>query len=137
MIIEKRIKLNPNIYYIVINVEYKIKNDIPVLCLQNYKEDYWDGGDCSLLINKIENEYTKEQAQKYDSNISFMADVIYIYDRMPFISGIKDVYIASEDNLPYSIGYIKKEEIDKYIIDNKIEISNYHNFKLYDERTWK
>lgn len=137
MIIEKRIKLNSNIYYIVINVEYKKKNDIPVLCLQNYKEDYWDSGDCSLLINKIENEYTKEQAQKYDSNISFMADVIYIYDRMPFISGIKDVYISSEDNLPYSIGYITKEEIDKYIHNNNIDISNNHKFKLYDGRTWK
>lgn len=137
MIIEKRIKLNSNIYYIVINVEYKKKNDIPVLCLQNYTEDYWDGGDCSLLINKVENEYTKEQAKKNDSNIGFMADVIYIYDRIPFISGIKDVYISSKENLPYSIGYITKEEIDKYILDNKIEISNYHNFKLYDGRTWK
>lgn len=137
MIIEKRIKLNSNIYYIVINVEYKKKNDIPILCLQNYTEDYWDGGDCSLLIKKAENEYTEEQAKKYDSNIGFMADVIYIYDRIPFISGIKDVYISSKENLPYSIGYITKEEIDKYILDNKIEISNYHNFKLYDEHTWK
>ncbi len=137
MIIEKRIRLNKNIYYILINVEYKKKNNIPVLCLQNSNEDYWDGGDCSLLIEKVENNYTKEQAQKYDSNIGFMGDVIYIYDRIPFISGIKDIYISSIDNLPYSIGYISKEEIDKYIYDNKIEISYNHNFKLYDERTWK
>lgn len=137
MIIEKRIKLNKNIYYIVINVEYKKKNNIPVLCLQNYTEDYWDGGDCSLLINKVENDYTEEQAKQYDSNIGFMADVIYIYDRIPFISGIKDIYISSKDNLPYSIGYITKEEIDKYIHNNNIDISNNHKFKLYDGRTWK
>lgn len=137
MIIEKRINLNKNIYYITIEVEYKTKNNLPILCLKNYKDNYWDGGDCSLLIKKIETNYTPEQAQQYDSNISFMADIIYIYDRIPFISGIKEIYISSKDNLPSSISYISKEEIIKYIEDNNIKVSNNSNFKLYDERTWK
>ena len=43
-----------------------------------------------------------------------MADVLYIYDKIPFLSGIRNEYISRTDNSPYSIGYISKEDIDKY-----------------------
>lgn len=137
MRIEKRIKLENNIYYVVVDVEYKInESGITTLFLKNYKENYFDNGNFTLLIEKIENNYKFEEALKYDSDIGYMADIIYIYDRIPFLSGIKDVSVNSDDILPYSIGYISKEEIDKYIEEHKITTMNNSNFKLYDENTW-
>lgn len=137
MRIEKRIKLN-TIYYIVFDVEYKTNHSgFPSLCLKNYKDDYWDGGDCSILIEKIEENYSYEKAKSYDANIGFMADVLYIYDRIPFLSGIRDVYISANDNLPYSIGYISKQEIDQYIQDNHIKMRDHSDFKLSNGFTWK
>ena len=65
-----------------------------------------------------------------------MADVLYIYDRIPFIDGIKDTYISKNDNLPYSEGYISKEDIDNYIKEFKIKMNNNNNFKLSNEKTW-
>ena len=65
-----------------------------------------------------------------------MADVIYLYDRIPFLSGIRDEYLLSQDNLPYSLSYITKEEIEKYIKENNIKMHNNSNFKLSDSRTW-
>lgn len=137
MKIEKRIKLKNNYYYIVIDVEYKkSENGINTLCLKNYKDDYWDGGDCTTLIEKIEKSYTTEKAKVYEKDINFLADVMYIYDRIPFLSGIKDVYISKNDILPYSVGYISKSEIDKYIKDNGVIMTNNLDFKLYSEQTW-
>ncbi len=53
------------------------------------------------------------------------------------ISGIKDIYISENDNIPYSEGYISKEEIDKYIKEFNIKMNSNPNFKLNDGRTWK
>lgn len=136
MYIEKRIKLNNNFYYIIVDVEYKKDNEILSLRIKNYKDDYWDDGDCSILIEQIEKNYTSEKAKTYDNYISFMADCLYIYDRIPFLSGIKDVYISSKDNLPYSKSYISKDEIEKYIKDNNVTMTTNTNFKLFDSYTW-
>ena len=137
MQILKRIKLNNNIYHIIVDLKYKKSQlEFPILCLKNYKDDYWDGGDCTNLIKEIEKNYTQEKAKQYDKNISFMADVLYIYDRIPFIDGIKDTYISKNDNLPYSEGYISKEYIDNYIKEFKIKMNNNNNFKLSNEKTW-
>ena len=106
------------------------------MCLKNYKDDYWAGGDCTTLIEKIEKSYTTEKAKVYEKDINFLADVMYIYDRIPFLSGIKDVYISKNDILPYSVGYISKSEIDKYIKDNGVIMTNNLDFKLYSEQTW-
>ncbi len=138
MKIAKRVKIGGNAYYIIVNVEYKkIENTFPSLCLKNYKDDYWDGGDCSILIEEVEKNYTSEKAKNYDKYIGFMADVLYIYDRMSFIDGIKDVYFSKKDNIPYAEGYISKEEIDNYIKKFNISMHQNHNFKLNDARTWK
>ena len=138
MQILKRININNNVYYIIVEVEYKqSKMEFPILCLKNYKDEYWDGGDCTILIKEVEKNYTQDKAKQYDKNISFMADVLYIYDRIPFISGIKDIYISKNDNLPYSEGYISKEEIDNYIKQFNIKMNGNKNFKLSDARTWK
>ena len=138
MQILKRVKIDNNVYYIIIDLEYeKNSKGYPILCLKNYKDKYWDGGDCTNLIEEEEKNYTQEKAKQYDNNIFFMADVLYIYDRIPFISGIKDIYISKDDNLPYSEGYISKEEIDNYIKKFKIKMNNNNDFKLGDKQTWK
>lgn len=61
---------------------------------------------------------------------------IYMIE-IPFISGIKDIYISKNDNLPYSECYISKEEIDNYIKQCNIKMNGNKNFKLSDARTWK
>lgn len=135
MYIEKRVKLQNNIYYIRINVQYKKNSEgIDMLCLKDYKGDYFDGGDLSTLIEKIEKSYTEEKSKKY-SKIGLLGDAIYLYERIPVIDGIKDVYLNKE-GIPYSIGFISKEEIEKYIQENNIPITSNTNFKLNDERTW-
>lgn len=137
MKISKRIKLNNNYYYLIVDVEYKKReNNLPILCLKNYKEDYWDGGDFSILIEKIEEAYTLEKAEKYDENISYMADILFIYDRVPFISGVKDIAFSKKDNVITYDGYISKDDIESYIKMFNIKMYNNINFKLYDERTW-
>lgn len=138
MIVEKRVKLRNNIYYIMVSVEYKKdENNIVKLCINDYKDSYYDGGNFSRLIEKIEKSYDDKKAEGYDENIGFMADVLYLYDRIPFLCGIRDVYISDKDNLPSSIGYISKNEIEKYIKENNVKMTFDDNFKLYDERTWK
>lgn len=138
MQISKKIKISNNDYYIIVDVEYKKdQNNFPKLCLKNYKDDYWDGGDCSILIEEVEKNYTQEKAKQYDKHIGFMSDVLYIYDRIPFIRGIKDIYISKNDNIPYSEGYISKKEIDNYIKEFNVKMNYNPNFKLYDGRTWK
>ena len=55
MEILKKINLNNNIYYIIVEVEYrKHENNFPILVLKNYKDNYWDSGDCSRLIERVE-----------------------------------------------------------------------------------
>lgn len=136
MIIEKRVRLNNSIYYVLVDVEYRIdERSFTRLCLKELDECY-DGSNFSLLIEKIEMDYDSSKPKMYDSDIRLMGDVLFIYDRIPFLSGIKDVYITDNDNLPYSVGFISKSEIDKYIEEHNVEMKDQSNFKLGDERTW-
>ena len=64
-----------------------------------------------------------------------MNDILYIYDRMPFISGIKDISISN--NMISEESYISKEEIEKYIKEFNIKMNHIDNFKLSDSQTWK
>lgn len=137
MKIEKRINLNNNIYYIVVDVEYKFDGIITRLCLKNYKDDYYDSGDFSCLIEKIEKSYSDDKVLEYDNKIGFMADILYIYDRIPFLAGIKEVYVSSGDNIISSTCYILREEIDNYIKEHNIKLESNSNFKLFNEETWK
>lgn len=138
MKLTKKIKLGNNDYYIVVDVEYKKHpNGFAVLTLKNFNDNYWDGGDCSLLIEKIEKNYTLDKTRKQSINNQFMADIIYIYERMPFISGIKEIYISKGDNVIYSESYISKSEIEDYIKEFNVSIHHNPKFKLMNERTWK
>ena len=135
MKILKKIKINNINYYVIIELEYKqSENKIPILRLKDCKNDYWDSGDCSILIKKIEENYTLKKAQQYDNNIAYMADVLYIFDRMPFISGIKDVNFSN--NIVNEETYVSREEIEKYIKNFNIKMNFNNDFKLSDYRTW-
>lgn len=129
MIIKKRIKLGNTDYCISLNCEYKEKDGRTILCLKDYRDDYFDGGDLSKLINQVEQKYSKSIYQKYGDEILFLSDCVYIYDNIPFISGVGDVYISSES-------YITREELDEYIKIKNIIKKNNKDFKLCDERTW-
>ena len=120
----------------LVEAEYKIDDrSFTRLCLKELNECY-DGGNLSLLVEKIEMDYSDEKSKLYDSEIKLMGDILYLYDRIPFLNGVKEVYIADNDNLPYSTSYISKSELLKYIEEHNIEIKNQSNFKLGDERTW-
>lgn len=137
MYIEKKVRLNNNDYYVVVEVEYRnSEGGQPMLCLKDYVDSYWDGGDFSLLLEELEKNYTPKKAKYYDKYIGFMADVLYLYERIPFLTAIRDVYVNSKDNLPYSTGSISKEEINRYIKDFNIILKKNENFKLYDQETW-
>lgn len=135
MTIEKRIKLNNKIYYISIETEYK-KEESGIISLKlKNKDEYFDGGDLSLLIEKIEKEY-QDSLPTYEQNISFLNDCLFIYDRIPILNKIRDVYIKENESLPYSLGSITKEELDSIIKENHIKMNPTNNFKLTDSRTW-
>ena len=124
MIIEKKININNIDYYIGIEVKYHTtKNRHPHLT----KKDgtYYDGGDLSYLIEYIEKKF--ERNTDYDKYIAFMNDIIYIYDRIPFLSYIKD--ISYKDNKIKSTTIIYKEEIIAYIKENNIEIGKFDGLK--------
>lgn len=136
MVIEKKVRLNNSVYYVLVDVEYRVDDrSFTRLCMKDLDECY-DGGNFSLLIEKIEMDYSDEKSKLYDSEIKLMGDVLYLYDRIPFLNGVKEVYIADNDNLPYSTSYISKSEIDKYIEEHCIQMKDQSNFKLGDERTW-
>lgn len=137
MYIEKRVKLNNNDYYVVVEVEYrKSESGFVTLCLKNSDDSYFDGGDFSILLEELEKNYSQEKAKTYDYHIGFMADVIYLYEHIPFLTAVRDVYISSKDYLPHSTGSISKDEINRYIKDFNISIKVNEKFKLSDQRTW-
>ena len=128
MIIKKRIYLRNINYYVICDCVYKKKHCFTTLCLRNYKDDYFDEGDLSLLIEKIEKNYNVEKIKNYDGEIWFLSDCLYIYDNIPFLSGIEDLYLI-DNNTISSTSYITKEELDDYIKENNIKMK----FNSYDK----
>ena len=124
MIINRKIKLDNNYYYIRIDCVYKRINNINRLCLTNYSEENFDCGDLSVLIEKVENNYNcNEVESEYGNEIRFLSDCLYIYNNIPFVSGIGDYYISSKDNVVSSASYISKEELNNYIKENSINFN--------------
>ena len=81
MEISKKIKLNNNIYWIIVEVEYKMhEQGFPYLVLNNFKDDYWDSGDFTRLIERVEESYSIDKSKKYDEVISYMGDILFIYN---------------------------------------------------------
>jgi len=137
MLIKRRIKLDDRYFYICCECEYNKKDGYIALELKNYKDKYYDDGDISILIEKIEKNYNKYTYKKYDDSKWLMTDCLYIYDYVPFISGIEDCRVSSTDGSIVSSSYLTKEELDEYIKINNIKMNDNSNFKLVDERTWK
>lgn len=73
MIIKNEIKLGTIQYFIKVECIYKKKDNSYGLYLKNYSNDYFDGGDLSLLIEELETKYDyKKVEEQYKSNISFI-----------------------------------------------------------------
>ncbi len=136
MLIKRRIKLRERICYIYCDCEYNPKNDYAAPELKNYKDKYYDDGDLSILIEKIEKNYKDSTHKKYDNVRWLMTDCLYIYDNIPFISGIEDCSVSSIDGSIVSSFYLTKEELDEYIKKNNIQMNDNSKFKLCDGRTW-
>ena len=120
MVIEKRIKIKDVNYLLGIEVKYD-KSGILV------KKDntYFDVGDFNKVISWVESNYDSDCI--YDKKVYYMNDIIYLYDRFPFIDYIKDITYDSNNQIT-QIGTIKKEEIIDYIKTNNIRIG------MFDEK---
>lgn len=130
MVIKREIMLNNIKYYIIVDCIYKKECNSTFLRLKNYNDNYYDEGDLSLLIKKLEQEYNYDTVlKKYKSTIPYMNNVLYIYDNIPFISGVGDI-------IPTGESYITNTELDTYIEEEKINMNDKSKFKLSDERTW-
>ena len=121
MVIEKRIKIKDVNYLLGIEVKYN-KNGILV------KKDntYFDIGDFNKVISCVESNYDSDCI--YDKRVYYMNDIIYLYDRFPFIDYIKDITYDSNNQITL-IGTIKKEEIIDYIKTNNIRIGMFDGKK--------
>ena len=86
MLINRRIKLGDRNFYISCECEYNKKDGYIALELKNYKDKYYDDGDLSILIEKIENNYDDSTYKKYDTEKWLVSDCLYIYDNIPFES---------------------------------------------------
>ena len=130
MVIKREIMLNTIKYYIIVECVYKNECNSTFLLLKNYNDNYYAEGDLSLLIRKLEQKYSYDLVlKKYKSTIPYMNNVLYIYDNIPFISGVGDI-------VPTGESYITKTELDIYIKEKNIKMNDKSKFKLSDERTW-
>ncbi len=120
MLIERRLRINDRNYFLGIELKYN-KNG----ALVKSDNSYFDMGDLGIMIDFFENELKKEVIKDvYDNRIAYMNDVIYLYDRFPFLKYIKDVSYDKEGKTT-QIGYIDRDEIIDYINSNKIELNKW------------
>lgn len=137
MLVEKKIKLDNSLYYVIVNVCY-IKDELGInkLHIKNYKNSYFDNGDFSLLCDYVQKKYTKSEAMKYDKEITYMGDILYIYNRIPFLYGIRECYFSKDDLTLNTSCFILRDEIEEYIENNDIKMKNMDSFKLVNGETW-
>jgi len=120
MTIERKIRINNRDYFLGVELKY-IKDKI---LIQTNGNDF-DMGDLSIMIQDIESNHKKDAKEIiYDKDISYMNDIIYLYDRFSFVSYIKDI-VYNDDGKITCIGCINKDEIIDYIKDNKIKINRW------------
>lgn len=134
MTIERKIKINNRDYFLGVELKY-IKDKILIQTNGNN----FDMGDLSIMIQDVESRYEKESKETiYDKDVSYMNDIIYLYDRFPFVSYIKDILYNDDGKITF-LGCINKDEIIDYIKANKIEINKWDKTScrcplLYEKR---
>jgi len=132
--IERKIKINNRDYFLGVELKY-IKDKILIQTNGNN----FDMGDLSIMIQDVESRYEKESKETiYDKDVSYMNDIIYLYDRFPFVSYIKDILYNDDGKITF-LGCINKDEIIDYIKANKIEINKWDKTScrcplLYEKR---
>lgn len=133
MLINKKITLGTVDYFCEIECCYKEKKYGTALCIKNNEDDYYDGGDLNCLIENLEKYYdTNKVIKKYNiAGIFYLADVLYIYDYIPVLSGIKTVYSDKENHIS-SFDYISKNELDDLINKYGIKMRDASNFGLQE-----
>ncbi len=119
MTIERKIRINNRDYFLGVELKY-IKDKI---LIQTNGNDF-DMGDLSIMIETFEEELKESDIMLYDDLAWYMNDILYLYDRFPFVSYIKDVSYGMDGNIAY-LGCINKDEIVKYIKENKIKMNRW------------
>ena len=117
VVIERKIRINNIDYFLGFKLKYG-KNGT----LRKLDDSYFDLGDLSILINFFEKNY--DSGIEYDQSVSYMNDIIYLYDRFPFVSYIKDFNYDREGKI-IQIGYIDAVDIIDYVNSNKIELGKW------------
>ena len=117
MLIERKIKLNNIDYFLGFKLKYDKSRK-----LVKMDKSYFDLGDLSIMIEFFEKSYNN--AEKYENCIGYMNDIIYLFDRFPFLEYIKDVSYDKEGKMN-QVGYIKNKEIRTYIKNMKITINKW------------
>ena len=117
MTIERKIKINNNEYFLGIKLKYD-ENGF----LKKLDGSYFDLGDLSTLIKYFEKNY--DNNYKYDESTFYMNDIIYLYDRFPFLNYIKNINYDKQGKI-IEIARINKDEIIDYIKSNKIELNKW------------
>ena len=120
MTFERKIRINNRDYFLGVELKY-IKDKVLIQTNGNH----FDMGDLSIMIQDVESNYKNESKEIiYDKDIPYMNDIIYLYDRFPFVSYIKDILYNDDGKITY-LGCINKEEIVEYIRVNKIKINRW------------
>ncbi|MBR5662744.1 MAG: hypothetical protein IKX00_03705 [Bacilli bacterium] len=121
MTFERRIRIDDRYnYFLGFDLKYTKQK-----FLERTDGGYFDLGDLSIMIEEVEKNFSKESKKIiYDKGNFYMNNVIYLYDRFPFIAYIRDILYNDEGKI-IAIGYITKKEIVKYIKNNKIEINRW------------
>ena len=135
MLIKRHFKLEREEYYVAVDLEYE--NESYFLKFKNYEKKYFDSGNLRILLEKIDKKYNyKKVSEKYFEKISLIADILYIYDNFPLLSGVGTIDYSTEDGQIIRDTFMSKEEIDKFIQENNIKMMDSSKFNLIDERTW-
>lgn len=86
MVFERKIRIDNRDYYLGIELKY-VKNKF----LVKIDGSSFDMGDMSIMIDLVQNNYEKESKKTiYDNENFSMNNVLYLYDRFPFVCYIKE-----------------------------------------------
>lgn len=136
MIVKRRVKLGDYIYLVEYKCKYIQRYGYLDLSLSEYKNPSYDSGCSRILLEKVEKNYNLDAVKsKYNTKVSFLDDSLYLYDNIPYLSG---VYICStnKNNELFVLSYVTKEELDEVINTKNIIMKNNDNFDLNIESTW-